>query len=121
MKITRKQLRQLLNESLNLSFNPQATQEEKDQMKHTLSRLLNIPDIDMYDIEDVEWSVLPQKEEDPWVSDMSSNFTNELGNDIEIEIKDFGCGSANQLTISIIGPNSEAKIKSRYARAPALT
>ena len=50
-----------------------------------------------------------QETEDPWVSDVSSSFTNELGNDIEIEIKDFGCGSANQLTISIIGPNSETE------------
>ena len=50
-----------------------------------------------------------QEEKDPWASDVSSSFTNELGNDIEIDIKDFGCGSANQLTISIIGPNSETE------------
>ena len=95
MKITLKQLRKILNESLSLSFKPQATQEEKDQMKHTLSNILNTSDIDMYH----------HHEENEY----HSHFVNELGNDIEIEIKDFECGSANQLTISIIGPNSETE------------
>ena len=38
-----------------------------------------------------------------------TQFINELGNQIQISIEDFGCGSADQLTISMIGPNSETE------------
>ncbi len=80
MKITRKQLRKLLAESLNLARKP------------------NILQVDYED------SYLHNEE-----NEYHAHFVNELGNNIEIGIKDFGCGSANQLTISIIGPNSETE------------
>ena len=38
-----------------------------------------------------------------------TQFINELGNQIQISIEDFGCGSADQLTINMIGPNSETE------------
>ena len=110
MKITRKQLRQLLNESVKLSFKPRATPEEKDQMKNALSNLLGLDNLD-YDIENIEYSALPQEDT---ISDMSQNhyytkFRNELDNEIELSIKPFDCGSAGQLTIILRGPNSETE------------
>ena len=46
MKLTRRELRGLINESVKLSFKPQATPGEKDQMKDVLSDLLGVNDID---------------------------------------------------------------------------
>ena len=106
MKITRKQLREILNESLKLSFKPQATEKEKTQMKHVLSDLLGLDDID-YDIEDIEYAVLPHEESDIMLSQYYTKFTNELDNVIELSIEPFDCGSAGQLTITMRGPNSE--------------
>jgi hypothetical protein len=109
MKITRKQLRKILNESLKLSFKPHATSEEKDQMKQVLSNLLGVSDVD-YDIEDIEYAVLPHKDKpkDLDHSQYYTKFTNELDNVIELSIEPFGCGSAGQLTITMRGPNSES-------------
>ena len=109
MKITRKQLRNLLNESVKLSFKPRATPDEKDQMKHTLSNILGLKDIDR-DINDIEYAVLPHEDA---LSDLSqgqyyTKFRNELDNEIELSIEPFDCGSAGQLTITLRGPNSES-------------
>ena len=106
MKITRKQLRKILNESVKLSFKPQATFEEKDRMKQVLSDLLGIDDID-YDIEDIEYAVLPQEDTDIMKSQYYTKFTNELDNIIELAIEPFDSGAAGQLTITMRGPNSE--------------
>ena len=117
MKITRKQLRKLINESVRLSFKPRATPYEKDQMKNTLSNLLGLDDNDIDSaIKDIEYSVLPQEDscghEDP-PSDLShsqyyTKFRNELDNEIELSIEPFDCGSAGQLTITLRGPSSES-------------
>ena len=85
MKITRKQLRNLLIESLTdmLSLN----HDENEYAPHPH------PDAD---------------------SDLSQNhyytkFRNELDNEIELSIAPYDCGSAGQLTITIRGPNSETE------------
>ena len=107
MKITRKQLRKILNESLKLSFKPQATPKEKDQMKHVLSDLLGLDDIDRY-TDEVDYAILPHEETGLDHSQYYTKFTNELDNVIELSIEPFGCGSAGQLTITMRGPNSES-------------
>ena len=109
MKITRKQLRKLLNESVKLSFKPLATPDEKDQMQHTLSNLLGLKDID-HDINDIEYAVLPH-EDTP--SDLSqgqyyTKFRNELDNEIELSIEPHHGQVEGQLTITLRGPDSEA-------------
>lgn len=106
MKLTRKKLRQLINESLKLSFKPQATENEKDQMKQVLSDLLGLDNID-YHIEDIEYAVLPHKDTEVDHDQYYTKFTNELDNEIELSIEPFDCGSAGQLTITMRGPNSE--------------
>lgn len=108
MKITRKQLRKIINESLKLSFKPQATEKEKDQMKQVLSDLLGLDDIDHH-IEDIEYAVLPQEDTKAEADhdQYYTKFTNELDNEIELSIEPFDCGSAGQLTITMKGPNSE--------------
>ena len=108
-KITRREIRQLINESFKLSFKPQATPGEKDQMKDVLSDLLGVNDIDRY-TDEVDYAVLPH-EGTP--SDLSqgqyyTKFRNELDNEIELSIEPFDCGSAGQLTITLRGPNSES-------------
>jgi len=109
MKITRKQLRKLLNESVKLSFKPRATPGEKDQMQHTLSNLLGLKDID-HDINDIEYAVLPH-EDAP--SDLNqgqyyTKFRNELDNEIELSIEPHHGQVEGQLTITLRGPDSEA-------------
>ena len=106
MKITRKQLRQLINESLKLSFKPQATEKEKDQMKQVLSDLLGLDDID-YHIEDIEYAVLPHKDTETDHDQYHTQFTNELDNEIELSIEPHQGGPCNQLTITMRGPDSE--------------
>ena len=109
MKITRKQLRHLLNESVKLSFKPRATPDEKDRMKHTLSNLLGLEDIDR-DIKGIEYAVLPH-ESAP--SDLSqgqyyTKFRNELDNEIELSIEPHHGQVEGQLTITLRGPDSES-------------
>ena len=106
MKITRKQLRKILNESLKLSFKPEATPKEKDQMKQVLSDLLGLDDID-YHIEDIEYAVLPHKDTEADHNQYHTQFTNELDNEIELSIKPHQGGPCNQLTITMQGPDSE--------------
>jgi len=82
MKITRKQLRKLLNESVKLSFKPRATPGEKDQMKDVLSDLNQ--------------------------GQYYTKFRNELDNEIELSIEPHHGQVEGQLTITLRGPDSEA-------------
>ena len=106
MRLTRRELRGLIEESVKLSFKPQATVDEKDQMKQVLSNLLGLENID-YDIEDIEYAVLPQEDSDMMTSQYYTKFKNELDNLIELSIEPFDCSSAGQLTITMRGPDSE--------------
>ena len=105
MKLTRRELRGLINESVKLSFKPRATPDEKDQMKHTLSNLLGLKDIDR----DIN-AVLPHEDTS---SDLSqgqyyTKFRNELYNEIELSIEPHHGQVEGQLTITLRGPDSEA-------------
>ncbi len=109
MKLTRRELRGLINESIKLSFKPRATPEEKDRMKHTLSNLLGLKDIDR-DINDIEYAVLPHGDTP---SDLSqgqyyTKFRNELDNEIELSIEPHHGQVEGQLTITLRGPESES-------------
>ena len=108
MRLTRRELRHLINESVKLSFKPRATAKEKDQMKQVLSDLLGLNDID-YDIKDIEYAVLPHEETETELDhdQYYTKFTNELDNVIELSIEPFYYGSAGQLTITMRGPHSE--------------
>ena len=85
-KITRRQLKRLINESLDVSFKQGTTHQEKRSMIDQLGNVLSAGH-----------------------ARFETQFINELGNHIQVSIEDFGCGSANQLTISMIGPNSETE------------
>ena len=86
MKITRKQLRKIINESLEMSFKRGTTQQQKHAMIDQLGTILSANH-----------------------ARFETEFVNEIGNEIQIAIEDFDCGSADQLTISMIGPNSQTE------------
>ena len=106
MKFTRKKLRKIIKESFKSSF----PHSEQDNIRDQLSNILGIGDI-----RDHETSYFHHEE-----NEHHAHFVNELGNNIEIGVKDYGCGSANQLTISIIGPNSETENTSTRMEAEEL-
>ena len=86
MKLTRRELRDLVNETFEISFKQGTTQKQKQSMMDQLGNMILTGH-----------------------SRFETQFINELGNHIQIAIQDFGCGSAGQLTISIVGPNSETE------------
>ena len=85
MKITRKQLRKLLNESLEIAFKQGTTQQQQGSMINQLGDILDMTHSQYY-----------------------TKFTNELDNVIELSIEPHYGKVEGQLTITLRGPDSES-------------
>ena len=85
MRLTRRELRHLINETFDISFRKGTTQQQQDAMINQLDDLLDLTRSQYY-----------------------TKFTNELDNEIELAIEPYDSGPAGQLTITMRGPNSES-------------